>query len=54
MFETNIRVVGGLLAAFSLSDDRAFVKKAVEIADRLMPAFKTPTGVPNGVIDLRT
>ena len=31
VFETNIRVLGGLLAAFHLSNDRIFLQKAVSI-----------------------
>lgn len=54
VFETNIRVVGGLLSAFELSGDSRFVKKAQECADRLMKAFDTKTGVPNGLVNLQT
>lgn len=53
-FETVIRVVGGLLSAYDLSGDYALVEKAIEIADRLLPAFDTGTGIPRGLIDLST
>ncbi|KAI8888018.1 glycoside hydrolase family 47 protein [Backusella circina FSU 941] len=46
VFETVIRYVGGLLAAYDLSGDEMFVAKSVELVDRLMPAFDTPTGIP--------
>jgi hypothetical protein len=41
LFETNIRVVGGLLGAFELSGDRMFLMKAAELADKLLIAFNT-------------
>jgi mannosyl-oligosaccharide alpha-1,2-mannosidase len=46
VFETVIRYVGGLLAAYDLSGDEMFVAKTVELVDKLMPAFDTPTGIP--------
>ena len=30
------------------------LEKAVEIADHLMPAFNTPTGIPKSLINLAT
>jgi mannosyl-oligosaccharide alpha-1,2-mannosidase len=46
--------VGGLLAANHLSGDEMFVAKARELADRLTPAFDTPTGIPFSTINLRS
>jgi mannosyl-oligosaccharide alpha-1,2-mannosidase len=46
LFETVIRYVGGLLSAFDLSQEKVFIEKAVELVDRLLPAFETPTGIP--------
>eukprot|EP00198_Chlamydomonas_reinhardtii_P010757 XP_001700094.1 alpha-1,2-mannosidase [Chlamydomonas reinhardtii] len=47
VFETTIRILGGLAAAFYHSGgDEAFLMKAVEFADRLMPAFNTSSGLP--------
>ncbi|CAH2036410.1 unnamed protein product [Thlaspi arvense] len=54
MFETTIRVVGGLLSAFDLSGDKIFLEKAKDIADRLLPAWNTPTGIPYNIINLRS
>lgn len=54
VFETNIRVVGGLLSAFELSGDKRFVKKAQECADHLLKAFDTKTGIPRGMVNLQT
>ena len=44
VFETNIRYVGGLLTLYSFTGDEIFKEKAVHIADKLLPAFNTPTG----------
>jgi hypothetical protein len=44
VFETNIRYVGGLLTAYSFTGDEIFKEKAAHIADRLLPAFNTPSG----------
>ncbi|KAJ6358223.1 hypothetical protein OIU78_005953 [Salix suchowensis] len=52
VFETTIRVVGGLLSAHDLSGDKIFVEKARDIADRLLPAWNTPTGIPYNTINL--
>ncbi|CAG5127028.1 unnamed protein product, partial [Candidula unifasciata] len=54
VFETNIRFVGGLLSAYALTGDQMFKIKAKDIADRLLPAFKTETGVPLAVINPKT
>ena len=45
LFETTIRVLGGLLAAFHLSGgDQLFLAKAAELGIRLEPAFDSPSG----------
>ncbi|KAI9342841.1 glycoside hydrolase [Obelidium mucronatum] len=54
LFETNIRVLGGLLSAYDLEGDEAFLRKAVELADRMLPAFDTPTGIPINDLKLAT
>lgn len=53
-FETTIRYLGGLLGAYELSRDALYLDKAKELADRLMPSFKTPSGLPQSSINLRT
>ncbi|KAK9097777.1 hypothetical protein Syun_024822 [Stephania yunnanensis] len=52
VFETTIRVVGGLLSAYDLAGDRVFLEKARDIADRLLPAWDTPSGIPYNMINL--
>jgi len=53
MFETVIRILGGLLSAFDLSGDRLFLDKSRELADKMHYAFKrNPTGLPCTTISL--
>ncbi|CAZ83467.1 unnamed protein product [Tuber melanosporum] len=64
-FETTIRMLGGLLSAHYLSQDLKLVpvKKAVEdmylnkatdLADRLLGAFDSPSGVPFASVNLKS
>ena len=41
LFETNIRIVGGLLGAFELAEDQMFLDKAQECVDLMLPIFET-------------
>uniref|UniRef100_A0A7N8Y504 alpha-1,2-Mannosidase n=1 Tax=Mastacembelus armatus TaxID=205130 RepID=A0A7N8Y504_9TELE len=54
VFEVNIRFVGGLLSAYYLSGKEVFRRKAVELGERLLPAFKTPTGIPWALLNLKS
>eukprot|EP01137_Pigoraptor_chileana_P008823 Opistho-2@56188 len=54
LFETTIRVLGGLLSAYHLSKDKMFLDKAVDLGERLLPAFNTPSGVPFSDVNLHT
>lgn len=54
VFETNIRMVGGLLSAYDLSGDKVFLEKATDVADRLLPAWNTPSGINYNIINLAT
>lgn len=51
-FETTIRVLGGLLSAYALSGDEIFKQRAIEIGDRLMPAFNNANGLPYSQVNL--
>ncbi|CAK8693848.1 unnamed protein product [Clavelina lepadiformis] len=65
VFETNIRVVGGLLSAHLMAQkvgvdvdekwpcDGPLLKLAVDLARRLLPAFNTRTGMPYGTVNLK-
>ncbi|KAM7421305.1 hypothetical protein PAMA_015450 [Pampus argenteus] len=52
LFEVNIRYVGGLLSAYYLTGEELFKSKVMELGEKLLPAFNTPTGIPRGVINL--
>lgn len=53
VFETTIRILGGLLSAYHLSNnDKMYLKKAVDLGDRLLYAFDTESGIPYSDIEL--
>ncbi|KAF3694528.1 Mannosyl-oligosaccharide 1,2-alpha-mannosidase IB [Channa argus] len=54
VFEVNIRFIGGLLAAYYLSGQEVFKLKAVQLAEKLIPAFNTPTGIPWAMVNLKS
>lgn len=55
VFETNIRLVGGLLSAWHCSGDPVLLAKARDLADRLLPSFNaSPLGIPHRFVNLRT
>jgi len=54
IFELNIRLLGGLLSAYQMDGDPRFLALATDLADRLLPAFETATGMPYVRINLRT
>lgn len=53
-FETVIRYFGGLLSAYALSGRQVLLHKADELAQRLLPVFRTPSGMPAFSIDVDT
>ncbi|AEO63078.1 glycoside hydrolase family 47 protein [Thermothielavioides terrestris NRRL 8126] len=46
VFETNIRYLGGFLAAYDLSGDKRLLAKAREVGEMLYVAFDTPNRMP--------
>ncbi|KAH6960663.1 glycoside hydrolase [Fusarium avenaceum] len=46
IFETNIRYLGGFLAAFELSADMRLLRKAVQVGEMIYKAFDTPNHMP--------
>jgi mannosidase alpha-like ER degradation enhancer 2 len=54
VFEITIRVLGGLVSAYQLDGDPRFLDLAVDLADRLLPAFESPTGMPYWGVNLRS
>ncbi|KAF8543559.1 glycoside hydrolase [Trichophaea hybrida] len=63
-FETTIRMLGGLLSAHYLQEvlhlvpsDKnpdMYLEKAAKLADRLLGAFDSPSGIPYASVDLKT
>lgn len=53
-FEITIRLLGGLLSSYQLTDDRRLLDLADDLGTRLMPAFESPTGIPYRFVNLRT
>ncbi|PHH64343.1 hypothetical protein CDD81_4700 [Ophiocordyceps australis] len=51
MFETNIRYLGGLVAAYDLSGRKVLLQKAVELGNMIYAGFNTPNGMPVDFID---
>jgi mannosyl-oligosaccharide alpha-1,2-mannosidase len=54
VFETTIRIVGGLLSAYDFTEDPLFLEKAEEVVKKLLPAFKTPSGIPKASVNLQS
>lgn len=54
IFEVNIRILGGLLAMYELSENPKILEKAKDFADRMLPAFDTGTGIPKYWVNLKT
>src|SRR5690349_16960755 len=55
VFETSIRLVGGLLSAFQACGDPVLLAKAKDCADRLLPSFSaSPLGIPHRYVNLKT
>ncbi len=53
-FEIAIRLIGGLVSSYQLDGDRRFLDLAVDLGNRLLPVFDTPTGIPYRMINLKT
>ena len=45
-------MLGGLLATYHLTEDEMFLEKAKDLADRIIPAFDTPAGLPLTLVNL--
>ncbi|XP_055371488.1 mannosyl-oligosaccharide alpha-1,2-mannosidase IA isoform X1 [Condylostylus longicornis] len=54
IFETNIRFIGGLLTLYAFTGDQMYKEKAQHVADKLLPAFQTPTGIPYALVNTKT
>uniref|UniRef100_F6RF87 alpha-1,2-Mannosidase n=1 Tax=Equus caballus TaxID=9796 RepID=F6RF87_HORSE len=54
LFESTIRILGGLLSAYHLSGDHLFLEKAEDFGNRLLPAFQTPSKIPYSDVNIGT
>lgn len=54
VFETTIRMLGGLLSAFHLSNEDMYLDKAVDLANALLGGFDSETGLPYSSVNLKT
>ncbi|XP_058492034.1 mannosidase, alpha, class 1B, member 1b isoform X2 [Solea solea] len=52
LFESTIRILGGLLSTYHLTGDALFLDKAKDIGSRLMPAFNTPSKIPYSDVNI--
>jgi len=52
LFEINIRALGGLLSAHSLSGHKVFLETARRLADKMVMAFDSPNGIPKSQVDI--
>jgi glycosyl hydrolase family 47 len=53
-FEITIRLLGGLLTNYQLTNDKRFRTLAEDLANRSLPVFNSPTGMPYRYVNLKT
>lgn len=53
-FEITIRILGGLLSAYQMTNDKKLLGLADDLGTRLLPVFDSPTGLPYKYVNLKT
>lgn len=53
-FEITIRILGGLLSAYQMTNDKKLLSLADDLGTRLLPVFDSPTGLPYKYVNLKT
>jgi len=53
-FEITIRILGGLLSSYQISNDKRLLKLAEDLGNRLLPVFNSQTGMPYMFINLKS
>ena len=53
-FEITIRLLGGLLSSYQLTNDKRLLNLADDLGNRLSPVFNSPTGLPYVYVNLKT
>ncbi|KAI8847848.1 glycoside hydrolase [Chytridium lagenaria] len=54
VFETTIRVLGGLLSAYHMTHNDALKSLALRVGEKLLPAFSSSSGLPSTSIHLKS
>ena len=54
LFEVSIRFLGSLISSYELDGDPRFLNLAKDLGKRLLPAFRSPTGMPYRYVNLET
>uniref|UniRef100_A0A1A9ZRH6 alpha-1,2-Mannosidase n=1 Tax=Glossina pallidipes TaxID=7398 RepID=A0A1A9ZRH6_GLOPL len=54
VFEMNVRLVGSLLTVYAFAGDDMYEEKAQEVVDKLLPAFRSPMGIPYSLIHVES
>jgi hypothetical protein len=54
VFETTIRMLGGLLSAYHFKEDDVYLDKAVDLANALLGGFASDSGIPYASVNLET
>lgn len=53
-FEITIRLLGGLLSSYQMTNDKKLLVLADDLGTRLLPVFDSPTGLPYKYVNLKT
>src|ERR1035437_104311 len=53
-FEITIRLLGGLLSSYQITNDKRLLELADDLGRRLLPVFDSPTGMPYRFVNLKT
>lgn len=53
-FEITIRILGGLLSSYQMTNDKKLLALADDLGARLLPVFNSPTGLPYKYVNLKT
>lgn len=53
-FEITIRILGGLLSSYQITNDKRLLTLADDLGGRLLPVFNSPTGLPYRYVNLKT
>jgi mannosidase alpha-like ER degradation enhancer 2 len=53
-FEVTIRLLGGLLTSYQMTNDKRLLNLAEDLGTRLLPVFNSTTGIPYRFVNLRT